>query len=1307
MVGHGSPSSASAHAPPIWLAARLAVRLFRKPAHLLQFCLTILIAAVGVGQLRAADGDPTVHVRVAWGSTDRPHQWQGTITASRGTLTMARPLGIEADEPGSMWDADGGVRIRQRSVRWNDGIDIDVCAPLDAVLTVELRDMADPNAAASVTEAPLNEIIAKPFNKELDKGSRLLLRRVPGDLLRVAPRRDNLVFSPGDDFEFDVEPTLLPVSAGTSLQLKARLVSAGKEWSAQEQIFKSGDKPRVPFAFKIPPNEGVYDLLLAAYEPPALRFNKAKLVAERRIQIVVIAAQSPEPAAEPAANWSHVDIDPANPRWYERFKALSILPSLSQGTISNGEMQTLAHPLGTLMKLGPSAPGQEPQWQAYPLTVSRTGAPHIVEVEYPSDVPQTLGISVVEPNAAGLVLPIGLDSGVYVEEELSPTSSRMLKHRVLFWPHTKNPVLLISNRRDGAKAVFGKIHVLSGPASLPRAPFVGAYAPERLFASYMSRPLVAENFGAPEVLDTWSGRSLKDWQTFYDGALRLTEYLNHVGHGGQMLTVMADGSTIYPSAVVEPTSLFDNGMFFDLGQDPMRKDVLELSFRMFDRAGLKLIPALQFVAPLPELEARLRKGENDAIGIELIGPEGKSYIEANSTRRGVGPYYNPLNKHVQAAMLAVIRELLARYQQHSSFGGLSIELTADGFAQLPGIAWALDDETIAEFQRDTKIQVPGLGPTRFTERADFLIDAQHENNPQRQAWLEWRANKLAEFYRSIQKELVAARRDAVLYLSPTNLFDGPDAKALLRPALPPAAMSDDVLLTMGIRVEQFRGDRGLVLLRPYHVSPPGSLTAQAADIELNRPGELDAQLKSFSSAGALLFHEPQKTRLASFDAKNPFGKDKSTMYLVSQMSPSGRGNRQRFVHAIAATDPEVMFDGGWLLPLGQEDSLTDLIAAYRRLPAAKFKPAADSVRPVTIRTLSTFNSTYAYLVNDSPCPTMAKLQLDVPPGCRIEELSGRRRLPPLAGSSWSVPLDAYDFVAVRFWARDVRVLQSEIELDQNLKSTLSQRVHNLQTRLTALVDPPELPRLLNSDFEQPAKPGQIPGWSLSNGNGGTLSIDPEGKPVPQKPVGKQAARLECNGQFASLCSDPFAPPTTGRLSISMWLRVEDAQQQPKLLLAIKSRHENKEYYRFAPVGQGASNIGETWGQFIMPIDDLPGANLDKLQVRFDLIGAGKVWIDDVQLRDLKFTPKEQFQLSKLVAFADLQLTKGKLGDCLDQLDSYWLRFLATYVPLNQQQFVQGAPGAQPQAAPAPAAQAPGKSATKPSGPFKEWMEKLR
>ena len=48
-------------------------------------------------------------------------------------------------------------------------------------------------------------------------------------------------------------------------------------------------------------------------------------------------------------------------------------------------------------------------------------------------------------------------------------------------------------------------------------------------------------------------------------------------------------------------------------------------------------------------------------------------------------------------------------------------------------------------------------------------------------------------------------------------------------------------------------------------------------------------------------------------------------------------------------------------------------------------------------------------MNDSEWPVNAQLVLDIPPGCRIEELSGARRLPTVAGNNWSLPMEPFDF----------------------------------------------------------------------------------------------------------------------------------------------------------------------------------------------------------------------------------------------------------------------------------------------------------
>ena len=156
-----------------------------------------------------------------------------------------------------------------------------------------------------------------------------------------------------------------------------------------------------------------------------------------------------------------MEINPVNSRWWERLANLPLIPGLRKGPLGNGDAAPWEHPkLGPMVQLGPGGAAPNISWEAYPLPISNPGQPHILEIEYPSDVPQAMGISLLEPNAAGAVMPIGLDSGVYVSDEEAENPPQLAKHRVVFWPRTEAPLLLITNRRAGSRAVYGKITVL-------------------------------------------------------------------------------------------------------------------------------------------------------------------------------------------------------------------------------------------------------------------------------------------------------------------------------------------------------------------------------------------------------------------------------------------------------------------------------------------------------------------------------------------------------------------------------------------------------------------------------------------------------------------------------------------------------------------------------------------------------------------------------------------------------------------------------------------------------------------------------
>jgi hypothetical protein len=1220
-----------------------------------------------------AQAQSSLQLRIAWGG-GAPQQWFGTVALTEGRIFLHRPLGIEADEPGSIWVDENRLEIRQKSPREYDGVDVFVEAPLEAKLLFSIT--ADPRQAPVTQELRLADLIQKPFSRPLDdRNNRLLVRRAPGDMLRVRLPRNSLVVACDERVSIDVKPHLLPVAAGTSVRIKTRLVAktGGDElWSQINDVTRSaGDDTspaEVSLELSMPAAEGVYNLILEASEQRnPLRWNKP--IATRHVQFMVVSDQ-PAPSEPDRTPWTKVfEIDPANPGWSDRLKNLSRMPGWRhQGPLGNGHAQTRQHALGPVVQLGPAASAEDLAWEAYPLEIETPGVPHLLEVEFPSDVAQTLGISILEPNSAGHITPIGLDSGVYTSASTQSSSPEWHRHRLIFWPRTKSPLVLMTNRAPGDSAAYGKIRVLAGPARLPPAFQTPFDRSERLFGACFHRPLFNENFGAVESLDSWSGRSLDDWQTFYEGATRLVDYLNHTGYNALMLTVLADGSTIYPSDLLQPTPRYDTGPFFDSGQDPFRKDGLELLLRVFDREGGKLIPAIQFSAPLPALEEFARRTDSQTSGILLIGADGRPWTASHLPQNGLAPYYNPLNPHVQEAMLAVVREIVLRYGHHPAFAGLAIQLSAHGYAQLPGEAWGFDDATIAAFERDKRVRVPGAGIERFAERARHLLGAE------RKTWLQWRAEKLADFHFRLQRELVNVRSDALFCLAPTDMFDTPEARREMFPGLSNRGRIDridEVLLTLGIRPALYRDHQGLVFLRPERITPPAPVAAHAQDAQLARSAELDRLARESFLAGSLFWHEPPQLRLSSFEAKSPFGQDKTYAWLVAQMSPAGPEDRQRFVRSLARIDSEVIFDGGWLLPLGQEGALAPIVATFRRLPAGKFESLAQD-EPVTIRGLVRDGISYFYFVNDSAWPVTVSMEVQSPPGVRTNELSGLRRLPPIQNNRWELELEAFDLIAVRFASPDAKLTKFVVSPSEAVHPELQRRIDELGRRLAVLESRPQLAGPKNPGFEVSAR-GQPANWTLTTAPPASAAAQVERRQGFQ---GTNAVRLQSSGHSSSLFSEPFSAPKTGRLSLSVRLRVENADEQPSLRLSVEGTHNGATYNPFAMVGGGAGAvpIPGDWAasQFILKIEDVPADNLSDLRVRFDLVGPGAVWIDDVQLYHLEFSDNERFELARRLGLAAYQLERGRWGECQRELDGYWPRFLSANVPLVRQSQTAGA-----------------------------------
>lgn len=1263
MVGQGSPQLISVSVTR-WTWHRMCI--FLRP---LSWCV-LLCALTLTSSLEAQAVD--LRLRVAWGG-GTARQWQGALSVQQGSLSRLSYLGLDADEAATIFLDKNTVQINQRSGRDYDGFDLHVAGSIQSVVTLEIAPVTNPEERQRI-EVPLEELISGYRHAELDSSNnQILIQRASGDTLRTIFDRPSLVFAPGESFEFQVAPHLTGLEDLKNLRCQVLLFRVGSDDSLWEQDYElvvdaGGEfKPIGPITVPLPETEGVYQIAIRVLRKRFVNtFVRSKPLLQREVQVVVVADKPP---AANAKSFELIDtIDPNHASWMEwlsRVPKLPLLPEFRQEPLGNEKSKVREHLGQELVELAPGG------WQAYPTTTGETGKPHILEVEYPSDLVQTLGISIMEPNAVGKVVPLGLDSGVDVPQGALTGAPRMLRHRLIFWPRTSAPLVLLTNRRDDKPAVFGRIRIYAGPDALPaqQQPGAAMLNSPRLLAAYFDRPLFPENFTAPEAADAWSGRSLKDWVTFYEGGTRLVEYLKHVGYNGAIVSVACQGGTIYPSKLLTPIPKYDTGTFFASGQDPVQKDVLEMLFRLFDREGLTLIPAVHFSSTLEELEKTLRNPLVNSEGIALIDRQGATWQQGHGANRGMAPHYNPLDRRVQQAMRRVVKEITERYNHHRSFGGMSLQLGPETYAVLPGEHWAADQVTQKRFEQDNGI--PATGSTKPA------ITGARSRDRQR-LWLQWRAGVLAQFHRDILADVQTLRPDARLYLLGGDLLTNPDPnlQSHLKPTIPNRLRVDEVLLQLGIVAENYKGQNQIVFFRPERTAPRTPLANQAVNINLATNSAADHAFSEFEPAASLFYHERLTLSLPSFDAQSPFGQENTRTVLFTHATPSAEYNRQRFVHHLAQRDVQSFVDGGWMLPLGQEDSLRELLGTLAQLPARKFEtiiPKATTLptQPLVVRTLAHDGLTYIYVINDSPWTVSAEVDIESPERCELKPLGKRPFAQPTwlgRRLTWAVDLEPFDVIAAVFSSDKASVRTWRVSVDRATYAQLRRQIEELSVRALKLKRPDPINVLRNPSFE--GSPDRLPGWIHANGAGFVFGPDASTHVDGGQSL-KIVSRSPEHGPVAWIRSDPFDPPKTGRITVVVRLRTDDPGKQPPLSLAIDGKYlDGKGYYKAFPVGRGSKfPIGNDWGNkpYLFEIDNLPANELANIRVGFDLMAAGSVWIDDVRIYDRWFPQHEQDDLMITHGLAFQLLRERKITDCQRILNGYWPQFLLHHISADAAQ----------------------------------------
>ena len=1275
----------------------------------------------------AEPGALPVRLRITWGG-GRPAARAGRIElVDPGTApeaTVWRLLSADRLALATMHDAGGTIEIHEPRGLDMNGVEIAVADWRRARLRVQLA-RREAGEAPVVFDGPVAGLLSATVQQPLDaEGNRLSIARAPGDELRIAfAAEDSAVRRKGETAMLFVHPLVSgQVATAGAYELRARVRRSGATAGTHEQVVAveelaadSGMREFRPLrlALPLPNEEGAADIELELLERGgSLRWSRA--VAARTIQVLALAA---EPRAPAAAEWRVVhELDPGSPKLLERLRrlpgmglqslsmpgmslpklprpsftvpkmplptpTLPTMPTLPQmplpsmpvpklpsvgsmvprmtGLLAVGHSVLESHALGPMLRLPPAADG--PAWEALALPAGEPGMPHLVEVEYPLDQEMVLGLAVLEEEDGAVRATA--TSGIDLRPPLVDAGNqpgRIGTRRFVYWPRTRAPLLVVTNVSTRSPAIFGKVRVLAGPAAVAarQPPADGA---RRVYVHHVEPDFAS--FGASCRVDPATGRAVADWDAFLGGVRRSADWAVAQAAAGMLVGVYADGAAIWPTAGGHPSPRWDSGGSFAGRLDPEPKNLLDLLCRVYERERLGLVPAVVGNGPVPALDGLLAAGDAAATGVVAVGRDGRPL----ATDGGRSPHYNILDPRVQAVVQGIVVDLVERLRKSPAVDGIAIVLPHDGWLHCPGVAAALDDATFARFVAAFGAELeplarPALGtgdPGRFAARAALV------EGPLREPWLAWREAEVAAFHGRLA-EIVAAGRPAwSLHVIPTTLFVAGRFAERFRPHLAADPRDTDVLREAGLAPARITAHGRIVYVAPFVHAAGDDVGERGVAHQANRSAALVGGAAGASRAGVLLLEQPRSVDLrdpvkhASFAAK-------PAEPVAIATPPGGADVRRALAESLIAVDPEVVFDAGLLHACIAEDDARSRQAIGLLSPERMDKAPAPA--PLVVRVCAGEAGLWVSLVNGCGTPCQAAIVAGTAPTAVADAVT-KAAIPLGPAGEIVVPLGPWE-VRTMLLEGTERIAMVRAVYDARVMEAVPAVLADLQARRAALETPAPLAVLDNPSFDLPALDGLVPGWELVEPGRGSL------RPVSGKPsAGGAGLAFSSDNGLATLRSNPFAAPDTGRISVAVWMRAGATDLRPPLRVAVEGVQDDREFYRYAAVGAGpgAMPLSAAWSQFVLQIDDLPTRGLDSLRVRLDLLGPGAVEIDDVRVFDLAFDESQRVRLSKILAAAEQRWAAGDAGGCLAELDGPWPRFLRTHVSAVPAAVAAGAP----------------------------------